>query len=529
MTLDNVKQVEIIRGPGSALYGSNAFLGVISIITNPNKKNVTARASSFSGKDISVNYAGDLGEGYYSFFAKAFSDKGETYRNVTDQIGKTDDETRDPRNGIDLYTVAGYDDFSITLRHSHREYDDFFFTGFLGDDINHSEADHSFIKLTYQPILMEKLDLDINVSHAVTEWDAKGFLFPAGFELAPGFALSNRVIAGPTIKSSHTEIKVDASYPLSENHIINAGIGFAKQEINDSSLQSTHNLVTFEFQGDGNLHTFKGDDSFIDNEDRTISSAYFQDKLILDAVTLIAGVRADNYSDFGSTVNPRLAVIYSTDWKSRFKFMFGSAYRAPAFDELYVRNNPQVQGNKNLKPEEIKTIELAYFQRLGNTEFSATLFHNTISEIITTTPITGSFSANTVINQGEEKVKGLEFEFNKPINNHLVMRGSYTMITSGVDNFSPNRSGSLIANYHQDRFNINLRTSYHGRIASIPTRGGYYLLNCAVNYKVNPSVSVQLSGQNLSNKDYLSPSSKTNLLQTPNRGRNVVAELEYKF
>jgi len=72
---------------------------------------------------------------------------------------------------------------------------------------------------------------------------------------------------------------------------------------------------------------------------------------------LTAGLRYDDYSDFGSTLNPRLALIWQTTPKLTSKLLYGRAFRAPAFMELYMTNNPANLGNPQLQPETIETWE----------------------------------------------------------------------------------------------------------------------------------------------------------------------------
>lgn len=79
---------------------------------------------------------------------------------------------------------------------------------------------------------------------------------------------------------------------------------------------------------------------------------------------LTTGLRLDHYSDFGTTINPRIAMVWQTHYNLTSKFLYGSAFRAPSFGELYSSNNPVLLGNPNLKPEEIDTYEFAIDYRM---------------------------------------------------------------------------------------------------------------------------------------------------------------------
>ena len=60
--------------------------------------------------------------------------------------------------------------------------------------------------------------------------------------------------------------------------------------------------------------------------------------------------------------NPRLALVWSTSYQLTTKFLYGEAFRAPSFAQTRAINNPLILGNLDLKPEEIKSYELAFAQ-----------------------------------------------------------------------------------------------------------------------------------------------------------------------
>ena len=533
LAVENIKQVEIIRGPGSALYGSNAFLGVINIVTDRQKRDVFIRGGGFAGddldiKEIGANYSQEIGDFYVSGFAKGFSDRGDTFRDVVDAFGQTDDKTRDPNEGVDLFTVLGYKDLELILRYTRRDYEDFFFTGGLGDGINNNKIKNSFARISYKPELGENLTLDVNGGYSLEEWDGKGIIFPAGFSPVPGLVLQNSVIAGPLLDTFYADIALDMSYRFNETNTINAGIGFANEGVDDSAIQSTHNLATLEFGG-GGLQKFKGADSFfIRDEDRDIFSVYIQHRMVIENFTLTAGARFDDYSDFGSTINPRGALVYATPWTSKLKLMYGEAFRAPTFTELFLRNNPLIRGNPDLDPEEIATFEVAYLQQLGNNEASITYFRNKIKDIITEVPIEdgSGIEANRVENQGENTTDGLELDVNVSVLEGLNLRGTFSYIFSGEDQFSPREFGSLIANYRWSRLNCNINATYYGDIESLPNQDAFIITNAAVRYELTSNLSLQLVGNNIFDKHYLASG---DIFQTPSRGRSFFAEVKYTF
>lgn len=97
---ENIEQIEIIRGPGSALYGANAFLAVIDIKTNRSRSDVTVGAGNMNRRYGAINLAKSLGELKLASFVKLYSDEGDSYPNITDAAGKTV-TMRDPAKTMD--------------------------------------------------------------------------------------------------------------------------------------------------------------------------------------------------------------------------------------------------------------------------------------------------------------------------------------------------------------------------------------------------------------------------------------------
>src|SRR5204862_474194 len=93
--------------------------------------------------------------------------------------------------------------------------------------------------------------------------------------------------------------------------------------------------------------------------------------------------RYDNYSDFGSAVSPRVGFVQELTEKVKTKLLYGQAYRAPGFFELYTRNNPVLTGNKDIKAQKVETVEAntLYFPT-GNTMASVSIYHNLYRDLI---------------------------------------------------------------------------------------------------------------------------------------------------
>jgi iron complex outermembrane receptor protein len=116
--------------------------------------------------------------------------------------------------------------------------------------------------------------------------------------------------------------------------------------------------------------------------------------------------RYDHYNDFGDTANPRLGIVWSFLDNADLKLLYGEAFRAPNFVELYNDNNPIVMGNPDLQPEKTKTYEASLGYRFSeHLMMDMTYFYNDIEDLIVRD---SSVSPAIYANLGGAKIDGIE-------------------------------------------------------------------------------------------------------------------------
>ena len=136
---------------------------------------------------------------------------------------------------------------------------------------------------------------------------------------------------------------------------------------------------------DGTLTNVTGtDDIFLQDQTRESYFVSAQDQWQLNNDwSFTAGIRWDHFEDFGNATTPRLALVWEPLHNLTTKLLYGEAFRAPSFAELYFQNNPSALGNPNLKPEEIKTWELAFDYRPNfDTGVKLSLFNYEATDLI---------------------------------------------------------------------------------------------------------------------------------------------------
>jgi outer membrane receptor for ferrienterochelin and colicins len=144
--------------------------------------------------------------------------------------------------------------------------------------------------------------------------------------------------------------------------------------------------------------------------------------------TLTAGVRYDDYSDFGGTTNPRVALVWDAAYNVIVKAMHGRAFRAPSFTEQYTLNNPVSTGNPTIRPETIATNELAVsWQPVATLHTNLTLYQYRMRDIIAATTNPDASTGKTFRNTGDQTGHGAELEANWNATRSLRLAGSISV------------------------------------------------------------------------------------------------------
>ncbi|WP_026016910.1 TonB-dependent receptor plug domain-containing protein [Catenovulum agarivorans] len=214
-----------------------------------------------------------------------------------------------------------------------------------------------------------------------------------------------------TLEDTNYGSSLTGFYTPNNEHNLRLELGFKYSEENSDELKNFGSgvLTGDEVEQDDTLVSVKGTPGiFIGDNDRQLSYLSIQDEwAFANDWELTAGIRYDNYSDFGSTINPRLALVWQTHYNLTTKFLYGSAFRAPSFGELYAKNNPVLLGNPELNPEKIKTYEVALDYRPNfDWQINVNIFKYFATDLFKYEPQTDG----TVQLQNSQKQNGLGLE-----------------------------------------------------------------------------------------------------------------------
>jgi outer membrane cobalamin receptor len=460
LPIEAIQQVEVIRGPGSALYGADAFAGVINIITKKAKDidgtNLGARVgdhstqsgwgqhgSQWAGWDVatSLQYQHTSGDGGRIVNA-------DTQTGFDNVFGTHASHAPGPLD-------TRYETFNGHLNLQRKHWDIGFWafnsinTGLRAGaagalDPNGSADGEQYlgdVRFSTEN-WFDNWELIAHASYQNTDFQAQTHFLPNNTLLPIGIdgnitsSLSNSSLVlfpdGFNINLGRIEkipsIELSSIYKGLDNHMLRFSTAFRYEEITTSDSRNYGYGEPLPAVVNGTLKDVTGTPFvYLPDTHRTIWSLVAQDEWQLTTDwQLTAGLRYDDYSDFGGTVNPRVALIWDINEQITSKLLYGKAFRAPNFAEQYTQNNPVLLGNKNLDPETINTYEWALDFRPSSTLRTAlNLYYYQISNLITAVP-DPSRQTNIYQNSGNQDGYGTEYDFNWQWSEQWNVKGNYS-------------------------------------------------------------------------------------------------------
>ncbi|QPK63151.1 TonB-dependent receptor [Methylomonas sp. LL1] len=464
--VENIQRVEVIRGPGSALYGADAFAGVINIVTKKaadlDGVTVGARGGNADSKSAWGQYGGQW-QGWSVATSLQYSHNGVD----PDRIIYSDAQTQ-----LDslLHTQASLApgpmqtqnerwNGHLNLQRKHwdlsfwafNEADTGFRAGSSGALDNRGKLNGSNYLADVRYSSEDSIDdweLQVHASLLHTDVLANVYSLPAGSVVPMGadgnlssttpvglvaFPDGMHFISGR--KNTVPSFEFTSIYNGFSDHLLRMVAGFRYEElnthedrnfgsgiINASTLRSPPAINTA-----GGLENVTGTPlAFLGDHHRDIWSMAVQDEWQIAADwQLTTGLRYDHYSDFGNTLNPRAALVWDINPELTGKILYGRAYRAPSFLEQYQQNSPQFTGTPSLHPETIETTELAFDYRPTKTlRTSLNLFYYKIEDLIGGEFVTQG-APLTQTNTPGQHAYGSEFEWDWKFHPDWSLRGNY--------------------------------------------------------------------------------------------------------
>lgn len=497
-----IERIEVVKGHGGALYGSDAVGGVVNIITKKMDHNygkVSMGFGSNQARDAKAMYtikegktgvmvaASKYKQGYYKYKDVADNSTkrwpGDTkFENekVSLKIAQELTETSNLEVGYDFSKYSGISQYSVTspwpslidkkTNNIYMKYD------WLMNDTDQG----------YLQVYRNKYEYD---NFGKTDEKVTGF----EAQQAISTAENNKLVVGASYRSSH----------------VNAVTGSYNDKINNKAL-----FVSDQWEFAPNW-------------------------------TLDAGVRYDKHSTAGSKTTWSAGLNKKFDENSHAYFNWGQVFKAPTLDDLYYYYNDskyESYGNPNLKPEKGDTWTIGYGTKIADkTSINISYFQSKLEDAIDwDTTYSDNGSVSIVRNVDKQKKNGMELSVGHELNDNWNLEASYTYIR--VKNNDQGSGYVRDANYIPNMYRFGVR--YHDDLwnADLFLRGGsgadksayvdskYMTLDMSVAYKATKDLSFYAKGYNLFNKAYAERAGVYGgTYSYPAQGRRFIIGAEYTF
>lgn len=491
-----IERIEIVKGGGSALYGSDAAGGVINIITKRGKENRTTidvAAGAWSTQEYRVMHEGSAGSWSWTVGGglerrgyMRFKYDGETRRMPTSDYRNNNLNLR-----VDKKFGAGN---SLTLSFDHR--------GLTGNSYYYDNYAKSFVP-------------SYHATRLYNDWSA-AYNFKENTE-TPGvlrvFNNHKSMEFGGAFQSKMTGIEYQNGWRLGAHHRLVAGVDWHHSK--SANAQSGYAGRTL-----------------------TNTAAYVQDTAEFGKWSIIPGVRMDRHSTFGTHYSPKIAVNYAASDKTQAYASWGRVFNAPNADDLYYHVEGfgwGLYGDPNLRPESGYTATVGVRHAFDGTKsIEVSAFRSKIHDAINWK----SRGANTYAENIElEKKRGIELNYRQELSKKWSYDLGYSYIRRERD--SSNGKGLVWENrdaqpngyragirYSADAWTVNLHAT---RAAGLDSeqfgRKSYTVVDLNADYAIDTHTNAYVKLLNLTNAQYSVLTGKN----YPGQGRFFEAGLTYEF
>lgn len=484
---DEVERIEVLRGPQSALYGSDAVGGVINVITKKGsgKPRFSTRIEGGSRRTINGASSVSYGDERFNFAISANGFSTDGFSSADRRYGNFENDGY--RNGGG-YTKFGFSPNEYLEFNVMGRYTKFFnktdgYAGGVGayDDNSDAKGEQVFGRAEAK---LKLLDGRWNHTFAATRSDQSG-----------EYRLDRQPDGNTRGTASRYEYKTDLRFDT------------------PSFLDASH-IVTFAAQHKDERYRTN---SAWANLDQSMASTGLvgQYQGTFRNLTVTASVRHDNNDIFKDATTYRFTGTYRIDETgTKLRASYGTGVKNPTMAELYGYTNTY-RGNPNLTPEKARGWDVGVDQEIWGQRVvvNATYFNQRITDLITGA---GYTSVNM---PGTSPIQGVELGLTvRPIDG-LTVTGAYTY-TDGKDATGaqlvrrPRNIASLNVNYAflEGKANVNFGLIYNGQRTDwaydafynqqVVTLGAYTLVNLGGSYRINENAELYVKVDNLFDKRY---------------------------
>ena len=489
---ENIERIEILRGPQSTLYGSDAAGGVVNIIT---KRGTCLPAGWLETEGGSFNTAMPRGGFSDSFGQLSVVGSGSYGRSDNDYIN----------SDYQQYHFDGHARYDFSDRFSATVLANYFHNNagspsdiFTEDPTARTKTEDALFGLTLNADPTEWWNTKLILSHAQTRVD---WIDPS---YVNAFGNNNYSPQGNLTLDHRNQMDFQNTFKLTEKNKILLGGSVENDFADNNSWASGSNPNNWGGYTNSTAHTFNSG---------AVYGEY--DYTPFTSLTLTAGGRDEYNSAYGTHATYKFGARYTAPTDTILRASLGSGYQTPSISQLY---GPVAWGsNPNLKPENSVGWDAGFEQPLlkNKVRFGATFFHNDFNNLIAYPPL-----GIALENVNRARTFGVETFVSWQALTHLTVRGSYTWIntenlaTGGELLRRPEHSGSLNLNWQiiptlsmdATALFVGQRADNYYNASTFATESkvdaAYTKLNLALRWQVQKHMELFARGENLFDERY---------------------------
>jgi len=510
VNVELIKRVEFSSGPGSAIYGANAFFGVINIITKS--------ASDIDGIQASVTYANENSRSARLTAGKIFTNNVEALVSISAYRS----------DGADLYFA---------------EFDDPATNNGIAKDRDYTESHNLLLKLKYESWGLQTTYNERTKGIPTASYGQEFNMPPSETIDAVGLVsltydsfINNESQVYVSLTLGRYEYSGDFIYdypPITVNRDETVGSWWNLESRYQTTYFNNQRIIFgLEFQSNPKQDQENFDIepffSYLDDaRSSEIFGIYIQDEIRLsDNVILNAGVRYDknNIDDNNqnkSIVNPRLALIYSIQPATTLKLIYGTAYRNANSYELYYGTTLGYLPSIDLEPEQIDTVEFDIEHYINNNlKINASIYTNKTENLI---GLNSDLNGDVFYDNLEDvSAVGGDFEAEYVSMDSFKIRASYSYVDTEIDNTNEKLTNSpenmLKLNLSSPAFNRKAKAGIEFQYLSdrLTPQGNkvssYSITNLTISSnKIYSQLELSASIYNIFDKQYEDPASEEHI------------------